>query len=126
MFLLVPAHPGFPGQIPQSRKTVVCVCVYQLNLGYLVFQISNCNCYYTATTTILRPLDFGTTRVSRYQKGKTKLDLMEQEIVSGSGISWAICKSALRPRQITTQASHHSVFYRPDVLPATQPTMSKH
>jgi len=25
MFLLVPAHPGFPGQIPQSRKTVVCV-----------------------------------------------------------------------------------------------------
>jgi len=23
--LLVPAHPGFPGQIPQSRKTVVCV-----------------------------------------------------------------------------------------------------
>ena len=30
MFLLVPAHPGFPGQIPQSRKTVVlCVCVQQ-------------------------------------------------------------------------------------------------
>jgi len=28
MFLLVPAHPGFPGQIPQSRKTVVCVCVW--------------------------------------------------------------------------------------------------
>jgi len=27
MFLLVPAHPGFPGQIPQSRKTVVWVCV---------------------------------------------------------------------------------------------------
>ena len=27
MFLLVPAHPGFPGQIPQSRKMVVCVCV---------------------------------------------------------------------------------------------------
>jgi len=31
MFLLVPAHPGFPGQIPQSRKTVVCVCVFQMN-----------------------------------------------------------------------------------------------
>jgi len=28
MFLLVPAHPGFPGQIPQSRKTVVCVCMF--------------------------------------------------------------------------------------------------
>ena len=30
MFLLVPAHPGCPGQIPQSRKTVVCVCVLLL------------------------------------------------------------------------------------------------
>ena len=29
MFLLVPAHPGFPGQIPQSRKTGVCVCVIE-------------------------------------------------------------------------------------------------
>ena len=26
--------------------------------------------------------------------GKTNLDLLEQETVSGSGISWAICKSA--------------------------------
>jgi len=32
MFLLVLAHPGFPGQIPQSRKTVVCVCVLLLLL----------------------------------------------------------------------------------------------
>jgi len=28
------------------------------------------------------------------EEGKTNLDLLEQEIVSGSGISWAICKSA--------------------------------
>ena len=46
----------------------------------------------------------GTTRVSRHQKGKTRqvktnLDLLEQEIVSGSGICWAICKSAPHPRQ---------------------------
>ena len=27
MFLLVQAHPGCPGQNPESRKTVVCVCV---------------------------------------------------------------------------------------------------
>ena len=39
------------------------------------------------------------TRVSRYQKGKTNLDLLEQEMVSGSGICWAICKSAPHPRQ---------------------------
>jgi len=64
--------------------------------------------------------------VSQYQKGKTNLDLLEQEMVSGSGISWAICKSAPHPRQITTPASHHSFFYRPDSLPATQPTAAKH
>jgi len=28
------------------------------------------------------------------QEGKTNPDLLEQEIVSGSGISWATCKSA--------------------------------
>jgi len=37
-----------------------------------------------------------------------------------------ICKSASCPRKITTPASHHSVFYRPDALPAAQPTVSKH
>ena len=52
--------------------------------------------------------------------------LMKQEAVSGSGISWAICKSAPRSRQITTPAAHHSVFYRPDAFPAAQPTASKH
>ena len=36
--------------------------------------------------------------------------------MSGSGISWAICKSASRSRQITTPASHHSVFYWPGAL----------
>ena len=46
--------------------------------------------------------------------------------MSGSGISWAICKSAPWPRHITTPASHHSLFYRPDALPAAQPTASKH
>ena len=52
--------------------------------------------------------------------------LLEQEKVSGSGISCATCKSAPSSRQITTPAPHHSVFYRPDALSATQPTVSKH
>ena len=68
----------------------------------------------------------GTTRVSRYQKEKPIWILLTQEIMSGSGISWDICKSASRCRQITTPAPHHSVFYRPDALPAAQPTASKH
>ena len=63
----------------------------------------------------------GTTRVSRYQKGKKIWMLL-----SGSGIRWTICKSAPRSRQITTPALHHSVFYRPDALPVAQPTVSKH
>ena len=46
--------------------------------------------------------------------------------MSGSGISWDICKSAAHSRQITMPAPHHSVFYRPDALPAAQPTALKH
>ena len=52
--------------------------------------------------------------------------LLKQQTVSGSGISWDICKSALRYRQITMPATHHSVFFRPDALPVAQPTVSKH
>ena len=52
--------------------------------------------------------------------------VLKQETVSGSGISWAICKSAPRSRHITMPAPHRSVFYRPDALPATQPAASKH
>jgi len=64
----------------------------------------------------------GTTRISPYQKGKTILDLPEQEIVSGSGISWAICKSAPHPRQITIPGSHRSVLTArmPFLLPNQQ------
>jgi len=51
-----------------------------------------------------------TTQLSRYQKVKTNVDLLQQETVSGCGISWAIYKSALRSRQITMPAPHHSVF----------------
>jgi len=67
---------------------------------------------------------YGTTRVSWYQKGKPIWILLKQETVSGSGINWAICKSVPRSRQITTPPV--SFFYRPDALPAAQPTASKH
>jgi len=59
-------------------------------------------------------------------KVKSVWILQKQVTVSDSGISWAICKSAPRSRQITTPAPGHSVFYRPDALPAAQPTVSKH
>ena len=61
--------------------------------------------------------------MGRYQKGKTNLGLLKQETVSGSGISWAICKSASRSRQITTPAPHHSVFLQAG-CPSCRPTNS--
>ena len=43
--------------------------------------------------------------------------LLKQETVSGSGISWAACKSAPCSGQITTPALYHSFFS--DALPIT-------
>jgi len=64
----------------------------------------------------------GTTQVSQYHKGKTNLDFTGAR---DSEWQWhqlghmQVCTS-------TTPAPHHSVFYRPDALPAAQPTASKH
>jgi len=68
----------------------------------------------------------GTTRVSRYQKGKTRqvkinLDLLDQEIVSGSGICWAICKSAPNPRQ---PHQHPTTQFLQAGCPSCRPTNS--
>jgi len=68
----------------------------------------------------------GTTQVSGYQKGKTSLDFTEAR---DSEWQWhqlghmQVCTSL---QTDTTTAPHHSVFYRPDALPAAQPTASKH
>ena len=68
----------------------------------------------------------GLPRWASTRKAKPIWILLKQETVSGSGISWAICKSTPRSRQITMPTPHHSVFYRPDALPVAQPTSSKH
>jgi len=77
---------------------------------------------HTHTHTFNGPLS-GTTRVSQYQEGNTNLDFTGAR---DSEWQWAICKSAPHSRQINTPAPHRSVFYRPDALPAAQPTASKH
>jgi len=68
----------------------------------------------------------GTTRVSRYQKGKTNLDFTEAR---DSEWHW----HQLGRMQVCTslQTDNHTgtsplSFYRPGVLPAAQPTASKH
>jgi len=64
-------------------------------------------------------------RVRRYQNGKTKLDFAEAR---DSEWQWhqlghmQVCTSLQTDNHVTP---HHSVFYRPDALPATQPTVSK-
>ena len=69
----------------------------------------------------------GLPRLASTRKVKPIWILLKQETVSGIDISWAICKqSAPRSRQITMPAPHQSVFYRPDALPAAQPTASMH
>jgi len=51
---------------------------------------------------------------------------LKQETVSGSGISWAISKSASRSIQITTPVPHHSTFFtgRMPFLPPNQQRQS--
>ena len=52
-----------------------------------------------------------TTWVSRYQQGKTSLDLNEERDGEVLGWQWTICKqSAPRCRQMTTPTPHHSIF----------------
>ena len=52
--------------------------------------------------------------------------LLKQETVSGSGISWTICKSAPRSTQITMPVLHHSKFFtgRMPFLPPNQQRQS--
>jgi len=71
--------------------------VYKFNIYTLTanWDMTSCPLKYAAVTYITHLTALSrTTQVSWYQKGKTNLDLLKQEIVSDSGISWTIYKSA--------------------------------
>jgi len=72
--------------------------------------LCHCRHFCVCNNTHLMALCPGLPGKERCQKGKTSLDLLEQETVSGSGVSWAMWKSAPHPRQITMPAPHNSVF----------------
>ena len=91
-----------------------------------VTQLAKSALILTHTHTRLTALFPGLPRWAGTRNVKPIWIILKQETVSGSGISWATCKSAPCPRQTTTPAPHYSVFYRPDALPAAQPTASKH
>ena len=73
-------------------------------------------CYSTITHTYAHPFNgplsrrLGLPGWAGTRKVKPIWILLKQKAVSGSGISWAICKSAPRSRQITTPSPHHSRF----------------
>ena len=75
------------------------------------------------THTRLMALFPGLPRWAGTRKVKPIWILLKQETVSGSGISWAICKSAPRSRQITTPEPHRSVFLQAG-CPSCRPTNS--
>jgi len=121
--MLIISHSLFSSGSPLSGWKLCCVVIKYLKTVLKHCTISNLTETHVLhthrhTTVNLRPswILSGTTRVRWHQKVKarkvkpTNLDLLEQEIVSDSGISWAIHKSAPWPRHITMRASHHSVF----------------
>ena len=77
---------------------------------------------HTHTRIRLTALSPGLPRWAGTRKVKPIWILLKQETLSGSGISWTICKSAPCSRQTTPPLC----FYRPDAIPAAQPTASKH
>ena len=83
---------------------------------------------YTHTHPFSSPLS-GTTRVSRYLKGKTNLDFTKAR---DSEWQWhqlghmQVCKSAPHSRHTTMPAPRHSVFLQAGCPSCRQPTASKH
>ena len=80
---------------------------------------------HTHTHTFNGPFS-GTTRVSQYQKGKTNLDFTEARDSEWRWHQLGHMQVCTVLQTDTTPAPHRSVFYRPDALPAAQPTASKH
>jgi len=82
-------------------------------------------CVHTHTHTFNGPFS-GTTRVSRYQKGKPIWILLEQETVNSSGISWANMQVCTSLQTVNHASTPPLCFLQAGSLPASQPTASKH
>jgi len=138
VFLLVPAYLGSPGPTAVKRLCVcVCVCVCVLLFTSTVEPFCGLwltSCYvcihtymhtHTHTHTRLTAPCPGLPGSAATRKVKPIWIFLKQEIVTGSGISWTICKSAPRSRQITTPAPQHSFFIgRMPFLPPNQQRQS--
>ena len=107
--------------LSNTHKNALHACTHAVVIRIFKFK-------HTHTDTHLMAFCPGVAGWATIRKVKPIWILLKQETVSGSGISWDTCKSAPRSKETTTQAQHPTAqfFYRPDALPATQPTVSKH
>ena len=110
---------------PSPRSSFLPTVLLSNNSSLLKTRYTN-----THTRTQTHPFNgplSGTPQVSRYKKGKTNPDFTDTR---DSEWQWhqlghmQVC--ILLQTEITSPAPHHSDFYRPDALPAAQPTASKH
>ena len=81
---------------------------------------------HTHTHTNLTALCPGLPRSAGTREVKPIWILLKQRDGEWQWNQLGLWNSAPISRQITMPAPHHSVFYRPDTLPATKPTASKH
>ena len=111
-----------------ARSSTLCTVLFTVHSIPIYVHIL-CN-NHTIYDYIDRPTDRPThththSRSAGTRKVKPIWILLKQKTVSGSDISWDICKSAPRSRQITTPVPHHSVFTgRMPFLPPNQQRQS--
>jgi len=118
-----------------SEKSSLCIAHYRIHYHFSMHQ-TMCLCsvmtengLHSSSHTHIHPFNGpfnGTTQVSRYQKGKTNLDFTEAK---DSEWQWhqlghmQVCTSLQTDNHASTPPLS---FYRPNALPAAQPTASKH
>ena len=109
---------GLDARVSGARRLATALTVASTNVQFTAHT-------HTHTHTFSGPFS-GTTRVSRYQRGKTNLDFTDAR---DSEWQWhqlghmQVCTSLLTDNHTSTPPLS---FYRPDAFPAAQPTASKH
>ena len=110
---------------PRCRQITRPTPHHSIFIGRMVFLTLTHTHTHTHTHTFNGPF-FGTTQVSRYQKGKTNLDFSEAR-----DSEWPWHQLGHMQVCTTLQTDNHAStpplsFFRRDTFPATQPTVSKH
>ena len=104
---------------PCPQKNYLKIATVQMSVSSLV------ECTQNTCTRAFNGSLSGTTRVSRYQKGKTNLDFIEARDSEWQWHQLGHMQIAPRSRQITMPAPHHSVFTgRMPFLPPNQQRQS--